>query len=1580
MKKVFLYGELKRRFCRSLEVDVSDTTELMHALDGNFPGFIQYIIKSHVEGVDYSLTKKDPKKIESKKDFENHSIIEDSDNVLGKKNQEIHIIPIVQGAFIFNFFSVTLALGTGMAAKIATAVTWAAITQVAMNVLFKPPKQKVPKVVSTRSMILNTKGNSRNQGIPVPVGYGRLRVGAANIVTHQENRMKEQKGDTVDRKLESVSDVFFLDLISEGPVKGLADEYGYLCYEAGSGSKNESDEILKGIYINEVPVKNHSGFRNYILNEAQEGQTLFVPDIKSGSDFSRQEETRPILGFTSNNKSYDIKMIGGSPEGLTDNSIEANRKIRASTACAFLDVNTAIDQTAKPFPYRVSNKEINELTFSFKSTQSYTPEGDTLQRNIYFAITYQIGGQGNESEQTYGKSIVPFGGDYYFASVNELSKVDDEEPDSLDYEAYVNNINHRDLLGDYNNRELKLDNPRTKAEYGEDHWKISGINEQSNGRIAPPRVKKSFVDFKSCQKGLENIYGVTVIEDLHTEFGGKYTNNINQNFGRIFAVKGIASGEFQFDINLKIGEALKEKIKSEGVVFKIIKLSSELDPAEDGVSSAVKALQNLTISYVQEKINKNFIYPHSAVCGMRIDGRNFSSVPDRSYHTYLKKVLVPSNYNPDTKTYSGAWDGKFAKNAAISNEVNTLLDIDDSHKRWTDNPAWIYFDLISNPRFGLSKYAPTIDFVNKWQLYKIAKYCDEFVETNYPIETKTGNLQRFEFKPNSKNSGNMVIYVDDIYFEEDFGSGDMFRGKQVAFFLTKSGQRYIDQEESLLIHQRELIEVNVENKKITVSGPPLPINGSGDKAGYVIGGCCLQKNHKVIEPRFSCNVYINEKSEALDLINKLSSVFRSINSYLGGKIHPIQDTPQDPIQMFNNSNVLNGEFSYSTADKKRRITACVVQFVNQDKNYEVDSVYEEDSFAMQRFGFVQEEVIGFGVSSASQARRLAKWNLISSQTENEIIKFNCSQEGNYLYPNSVIEVYDETRTAAEKSGRIKSIGDSYIDDIEGSRIVINKPYIEIDKDISKEPSGTPIKIKLARGKSGYTYEDLENTVHINSSQDNVKDQASDQDAAISAFFNSQILSLKGVLRQVNSDEGVLNIVSDLIVEHRIGIDLDNNRIMCSSHNFSNNDKVTFSSDGLLPSGLGLKDRVYIVRDVNLNSFRVSEVVGGAPVNILNKGKESISLMSGGHFVHYHDQSDIDQDVTNEVNQVQNGAAYSLSDFETLTESSNIEFDVLNAFTSVEPMETKGWFSTPDIGDFFLGSANWIWSIRLNGWIFIADSSHEGYIWAWSAKFGWIWRDDGLDNRWYFYQKKSWGLFYFDSKGRWNGRMFIYDTGSGSVGDRYKLGEVSYYITYKINYGKFISESKEHSHEDSAPSLTSPPSDSLPDAPSRIASSVKSYRPLTSDESIQRKKAVLVELFSGHNFPVESTAEVVINDSSNENLNKRWEIIFKTQDSFELIDSQDIILSGQEVEVDYISTDINFKKLTDKYFKTQMYRVLSVKEQSNKTFEVIASEYNSSKYTAADSSGLIETPILPIPPQANMRVPNAPTQLSVIPAA
>ena len=67
------------------------------------------------------------------------------------------------------------------------------------------------------------------------------------------------------------------------------------------------------------------------------------------------------------------------------------------------------------------------------------------------------------------------------------------------------------------------------------------------------------------------------------------------------------------------------------------------------------------------------------------DAKYFSNVPTRKYKTRLLKVKVPINYDPIVKNYSGAWNGQFKL-------------------AWTDNPAWCFYDLITNNRFGLGKY------------------------------------------------------------------------------------------------------------------------------------------------------------------------------------------------------------------------------------------------------------------------------------------------------------------------------------------------------------------------------------------------------------------------------------------------------------------------------------------------------------------------------------------------------------------------------------------------------------------------------------------------------------------------------------------------------------------------------------------------------------------------------------------------------------------------------------------------------------------------------------------------------------
>ncbi|WP_253192767.1 host specificity protein J [Burkholderia cenocepacia] len=106
-------------------------------------------------------------------------------------------------------------------------------------------------------------------------------------------------------------------------------------------------------------------------------------------------------------------------------------------------------------------------------------------------------------------------------------------------------------------------------------------------------------------------------------------------------------------------------------------------------------------------IDRKLRYPMTALIGMTFDARSFSQVPVRSYHVRGLIIRVPSNYDPETRTYSGAWDGTFKP-------------------AWTNNPAWIFYDLLLNDRYGLGK---TVDasMIDKWGLYEIARYCDVMV-------------------------------------------------------------------------------------------------------------------------------------------------------------------------------------------------------------------------------------------------------------------------------------------------------------------------------------------------------------------------------------------------------------------------------------------------------------------------------------------------------------------------------------------------------------------------------------------------------------------------------------------------------------------------------------------------------------------------------------------------------------------------------------------------------------------------------------------------------------------------------------
>lgn len=143
----------------------------------------------------------------------------------------------------------------------------------------------------------------------------------------------------------------------------------------------------------------------------------------------------------------------------------------------------------------------------------------------------------------------------------------------------------------------------------------------------------------------------------------------------------------------------------------------ELPPAVNGWTVRVSRLtpnansgtvaDTTRVESFSEVIDAKLRYPNSALVGIRVDARQFNNIPTRAFHMRGRVIRVPSNYDPTTRTYAGLWDGTFK--VAYSN-----------------NPAWIFYDMVLHSRYGLGDRV-NAGMVDKWSLYQIGQYCDEFV-------------------------------------------------------------------------------------------------------------------------------------------------------------------------------------------------------------------------------------------------------------------------------------------------------------------------------------------------------------------------------------------------------------------------------------------------------------------------------------------------------------------------------------------------------------------------------------------------------------------------------------------------------------------------------------------------------------------------------------------------------------------------------------------------------------------------------------------------------------------------------------
>lgn len=126
-------------------------------------------------------------------------------------------------------------------------------------------------------------------------------------------------------------------------------------------------------------------------------------------------------------------------------------------------------------------------------------------------------------------------------------------------------------------------------------------------------------------------------------------------------------------------------------------------------SNSAKLSNEIYWDSLRTEVTAKLAYPLTALIYYRINSKEFSAIPRRQVRLLGKLISVPTNYDPVTRTYSGIWDGSF----------KTL---------WSNNPAWIFYDLATAKRYGSGKYVKT-DGINKWALYQIAQYCDELVDS-----------------------------------------------------------------------------------------------------------------------------------------------------------------------------------------------------------------------------------------------------------------------------------------------------------------------------------------------------------------------------------------------------------------------------------------------------------------------------------------------------------------------------------------------------------------------------------------------------------------------------------------------------------------------------------------------------------------------------------------------------------------------------------------------------------------------------------------------------------------------------------
>lgn len=332
-------------------------------------------------------------------------------------------------------------------------------------------------------------------------------------------------------------------------------------------------------------------------------------------------------------------------------------------------------------------------------------------------------------------------------------------------------------------------------------------------------------------------------------------------------------------------------------------------------ANSAKIGDSMTLQSYTEVIDAKLRYPNTALLYIEFDSSQFNgSIPQISCEPRGRVIRVPDNYNPETRTYGGTWTGAFKW-------------------AWTDNPAWIFYDLVVTDRFGLGNRLTAAN-IDKWTLYQVSQYCDQ------PV-------------PDGKG-------------------------------------------------------------------------GSGT------------------EPRYICNVYVQNRNEAYTVLRDFAAIFRGMTYWGGNQIVALADMPRDIDYTYTRANVIDGQFVYSSSTTRTRYTTALVSWSDPDNAYAdaMEPVFEQSLVA--RYGFNQLELTAIGCTRQSEANRKGRWGILTNNKD-RVVTFSVGLDGNIPQPGYVIAVADEMLSGKVTGGRISSVNgrvitlDRVADITPGNRLIVNLP-------------------------------------------------------------------------------------------------------------------------------------------------------------------------------------------------------------------------------------------------------------------------------------------------------------------------------------------------------------------------------------------------------------------------------------------------------------------------------------------------------------------------------------------------------------